>query len=475
MRIAGVLTALITLVWVGHSAGAASTQPAKPANPAASIRWYQQSIVEAYEKVGERSPSWDAAARALLAAWARRLAADEDTPTGDEEDQILVASKLTRAANCTDPLVLYATARNMEYWHRKPSEIAEFASRAASGMKASGYHPMLKGYALLRAAQSRAKEERDVEASLKAAKALMDQAVALVPTVAADSSVPRRELAEWMKVFGEVSIDVTADRQTYAAAAFAKLDPVCKDRSLALAVMGQFYADYAWDARGNGYADSITEKMAALMFDRLKTAQAAAEKAFEIDADNALACVTMMQIEQLQGEGRPRLELWYERAIAADPQNMSSRMRKLSYLSPKWYGKGVDDLLDFGRGCAKDIGVQPALGLMIVETHERVSKYVSEGSPSEVRAEYFAEHPEAWDEVKAAYAKYLKTVPDSLYHRSRFAQIALWAGDLEVANAQFKAMGDRFSYRYFRNRSKYQQVRAELSRRWSERSGGAAR
>jgi hypothetical protein len=60
------------------------------------------------------------------------------------------------------------------------------------------------------------------------------------------------------------------------------------------------------------------------------------------------------------------------------------------------------------------------------------------------------------------YDAYLKRFPNALYHRSRYAELATWAGKWKEADAQFRTMGDQFSYTHFRNGTAYRRVRAEV-------------
>jgi len=61
--------------------------------------------------------------------------------------------------------------------------------------------------------------------------------------------------------------------------ALKKLDPILKqslpNSSLAETIKGKILIDYAWDARGTGYANTVSAEAWALMRDRLSDAEAA--------------------------------------------------------------------------------------------------------------------------------------------------------------------------------------------------------
>jgi uncharacterized protein (UPF0147 family) len=451
-----------TLVFALIAVASSSAAVAANADTEKQKKWYQQNVVDAYEKVGHGDAKWNDAARAMLAAFARMHATDQ-TPTRDEDDIIWHQSQVTRKHKCSDPLVQYVTARNLEFWNREPAAIADYVLPVADAMQASRYHAVYKCRALLRAAQYKAKSPQDVGESLRERRKLLEQAMEKLPAIAADADVPRGVIYALMEDIGEVSKLVTNDRQTYAAKAFKILDEKCKDRSLVLAVMGRFYVEYAWDARGLGFANKVNDDNFKLMAERLKPAAVAAEEAWAIDNNNVLPCLVMLQVELGEGEGRERMETWYKRAVAADPDSYSARARKLLYLEPKWHGDDMRDLLAFGRECRDGGNWDAGIPLVLVDAHLTAARYTETGLQPKPSPAYFRDDPQAWADVKQVYDEYLKRVPDSLYHRSRCAQIAAWAGQWAEADKQFKAMGDRFSYNYFRNGTRYRAVRAEVA------------
>ena len=100
--------------------------------------------------------------------------------------------------------------------------------------------------------------------------------------------------------------------------------------------------------------------------------------------------------------------------------------------------------------------------LILIDAHFDAARYVQGVDLAAQRRAYFQANPQAWTDVKAVYDEYLRRVPDSRYHRSRYAEIASWAGQWEEAERQFKAMGDRFSFTWFRTATHYRQVRVEV-------------
>lgn len=451
-----------------RAAGGPASQPLAQEQAAHSVAFFERIMVQDYARVGSRSPKWDTPAREALDAMVR-LWAVEFTPTNDEHDVIWHAVKKARQAGCDDPLVRLAQARNYVAFNRRYDETARLHAEAAEMLEKSGYHPLLKCYGHLRAAEQTSIAKQEVDAAKKQAVQMLDAATAHLPAVLADPTVPRLAVWELFAALGDASRAATGSRETYAARAFDMFDKASKDRSMVLAVMADFYTSFAWDARGPGFADDITPDEAEGMAKRLTEAQTAAEAAWEQDNGNVFAARSMMRIELGQGEGRPRFEQWFDRATKADPDNHEARHAKLVYLEPKWHGS-AEDMIAFGRECAKTGNFDAGLPLLLPLAHERVARYGESEYHAEPQHAYFKD-PKVWAEIKSVYDEYVRRVPDSLFHRSRYATFACWAEDWKTADEQFRAMGKRFSFVHFRNETRYKQQLAEVRKHIPEKVG----
>jgi hypothetical protein len=81
--------------------------------------------------------------------------------------------------------------------------------------------------------------------------------------------------------------------------------------------------------------------------------------------------------------------------------------------------------------------------LLLADAHWRLAAPTIVGTPP--RADYFQKNPAAWDEITGVYQAFLKKVPTSRYHRTRYAVLAYSAGHPEVAQAQFEVLGENYS------------------------------
>ena len=100
---------------------------------------------------------------------------------------------------------------------------------------------------------------------------------------------------------------------------------------------GDYYIRYAWNARGDGWADTVKEEGWKLFGQRLDMAEDALERAWKLDPTDARIPVKMINLELGQGEGRDRMELWFQRHGTRYEQLLNSN-------KPWQSGKGLKAL-----------------------------------------------------------------------------------------------------------------------------------
>jgi hypothetical protein len=453
---------------LAQSKPATATGAAVPAAHQKAYDWYVKNFVDAYERIGRKNPKWDAAAREVLRARAVGLAASPNhSVTRDESDTVWFAFKRAREAGCDDPLVVYSGARVSDTFARKLEEFAPLYFEAARNVVATDYHPMVKAYCLLRAAETKRRFAKAVPTAMQEADALLDQAGKYLAQTAADPTVSRSELVDLFGVLTDASKSIKGDGKTAWLAAYEPLIKTLPDQGLLLTLQARFSVDYAWEARGSGYANTVKAEGWELFGERLDLAVQAGEAAFAADPHNPEVCLIMMTAELGRGKGIAELDKWFNRAVAADPGCSAAYDAKLQYLEPKWYGNTVDDMITFAREASSaavaagqwDAGVP----LIIVAAHLDASHY-RDGSPKSVpQTRYFRGNETVWKDIQAVYPEYIKRYPDSLYHRSRYAQLAIWCGHPQEAREQFDHMGKRFSYGWFRNDATYAKAVAAMN------------
>lgn len=419
--------------------------------------WLQKTTVEDYARVGRRNAAWDEAATEALTRICRVWSLDPRAAV-DEGALALAAAEKAIAVGCDDPLVLYVRARTFDPAFKKNfKKLARFHREAARQMETSDYSPIRKVYCLARAAWfvGRLEEPLSPE-NRQEAKRLFDAALGVLEPAARDPEVPREHLTELGEILIEAHLSLDKDRKN-------GIDPVCAALSQAmpaspvpLTVKGVAYIGYAWDARGSGWANTVTEEGWAKMRERLAVAEELLEKAWKLDPKDPAPPTRMLVVELGQGRGRERMELWFKRAMEADPDNYSACAKKLYYLEPKWHGS-AEDMLAFGRECLQSGNWDARLPFFLVDAHLKLSDY-----RQNQRQDYFKQG-NVWSDIQSVYQPYLTFFPNSTYDRSMYAKFACWCGQWGEGQRQFSALGDKAVVAAFENRGELEKLRKEAA------------
>jgi hypothetical protein len=193
---------------------------------------------------------------------------------------------------------------------------------------------------------------------------------------------------------------------------------------------GAFYVHDAWHARGSGWANTVSQDGWKQFGERLDKAAQILEPLYDQFPNETGTCHAMMTVELGQGQGRDRMEKWFQRAIKADPEDYAAYKSKEWYLLPRWYGSS-DDILAFGKECVSG-GDWAAKIPMILPTGIAES---GNGDPS------LYTDPDIWALLEKVYREYLARYPNAINYRTNFAMHAYDGGHKDVAREQFKILG----------------------------------
>jgi hypothetical protein len=160
----------------------------------------------------------------------------------------------------------------------------------------------------------------------------------------------------------------------------------------------------------------------------------------------------MMTIALGQGQGRERMELWFDRAMKLDPNNTDACNSKLWYLEPKWYGS-VEDMLAFGRECVHNTKWGGRVPLILVDAHIAIR---NEFIPDTERSAYWS-RPEVWADLKSAHTRFFELYPDASGWYPNYAWYAYQAGDWSAFNEMVPKLGPA-NYDFFGGETNFNQM-----------------
>lgn len=224
------------------------------------------------------------------------------------------------------------------------------------------------------------------------------------------------------------------DRKPEFDRLFAQMDSALGGTAWPLLLKGSFYIDYAWSARGNDIAARVPPDALKLFRERSEIAHEALVQAYRLDPHDPEAPTTMLTVMLALGD-RQEMETWFQRAMAADPDNLRACLAKLHYLEPRWYGD-PRAMLQFARDCQAEGNYRGQVAFLPAMTHEDLSNF------SKDPATYLGSAP-VWHEVRANFEEGLPIAPRSWNQHTLYGGLAIYAGEWKTADEQFSAAGGR--------------------------------
>ncbi|MCU1246751.1 MAG: hypothetical protein JWN02_2661, partial [Acidobacteria bacterium] len=395
---------------------------------AREVAWYRRNTLEAYEKVGNHDPAWDAPAREALSA-AVQLWSDDPQRPGNEAEHGWQAAKRAVAAGCTDPLVLYVYSRMYALVaYETPAEMARLAQKAAAAMAGSKYPPAFKAIAHLRAAYALADDagargSRDHTAAMAEVAAATTDAKA----AAADRDAPHQQLLEL--VAGILQAGGGARKEHFQpildafVAAREAGDPILP------LLRARFDLDAALEAKGSGSPDERTQK---LRDSYLADADRELARAIPLDPLSRALAPTALTLELAQGHGQERMESWFRYGREVDPGNRDLWSAKVQYFSPLWHGSPAL-MLKTAREAAATKQWAYRFPMELLVAHNTMAGFSGDADA------YFA-NPGPCRDALSVYGPYLEAYPDAVYERSAYALLLARCGDRVNADRQFKRL-----------------------------------
>jgi hypothetical protein len=406
-----------------------------------------RELLNAFEHFGRHDAKWDARARGALTAFFQSGPAPFRTAA--QETWIVNAmEKVVADARCDDPAVLFAYGCMIDELqsHRLNSGNDSAGVFQQAAAIAEQDHWPAKWQALFNARVLAARTQLEFKMlDQPGAKLNIDAASGFL---ASDWLPPRTKL-DWARriLANQLSSRRIIGAMSSAGGPLPKVDPLADYQKLhdemekqfpggiePLILAGEFYTDYAWDARGGDYAYTVTEQGRKLLHERLVVAKESLEKAYALDPSDAIAPGDMIVVCMGLNEDPMIARQWLDRAMAADPDDHEAVENMLEELEPKWHGNS-EDLLQFARACRATHNYRSRMSLAIAEAHERLAVY------AQAPGKYLGK-PEICDEIRAAYESYLALFPDDRQQRTRYAYDAARAEKWTDARAQFAILGD---------------------------------
>jgi hypothetical protein len=206
---------------------------------------------------------------------------------------------------------------------------------------------------------------------------------------------------------------------------------------------GEAYTQMGWNARGWGYANTVTEEGAKTFAADLATADQALNRAWELNPKDPQIAVQMMYVILGQSGNRDQMELWFHRAMELNPNDYDACFQKLFFLEPKWYGS-TEAMLEFGRECVTNQAWGGHIPLILLDAHKSIQSQYVDG----LEKTNYWKQPEVWTDLKSAFDRFFELNPDAIGWYQDYAWYAYQAEQWDTLNKIIPKLGP-INYSYF--------------------------
>ena len=208
---------------------------------------------------------------------------------------------------------------------------------------------------------------------------------------------------------------------------------------------------FAWEARGGGWASSVSDDGWRLFRERLARARKVFDRASALEEK----CPGLFEAAQTvalgQGWSRDQYMAALAKAIKQEPSYGKYYTNACYWLLPRWHGK----IGDFEKWIASQADRYPK---EIGDGQYAFFVWMADCMP--VKGEIqFAPGRLDWARTKRGFDLWLKENPDNLMVRFEYTRLALLAADRATVRQQFEITGGKYYPRMWKDRKQFEQAR----------------
>jgi|GEM_PF-1919388 len=208
-------------------------------------------------------------------------------------------------------------------------------------------------------------------------------------------------------------------------------------------VEADIWVDMAWEARGSGYAHSVSEDGWKYFHQFLDNAQKVMLEASTLPDSNPEYYRIMMVIAMGQGVEREGFENFYQEGIKLWPGYIPLYTYKAYYLMPRWYGERGEM-----EGFALELYKTHPEGKLI---YSKICSYII----SYYGSDFFKETDFKWKIVKDSFDGSVADYPNSNLILNDYAYLACIAEDDKMAKQLLQKIEGKYESRVWRDMQYY--------------------
>lgn len=196
-------------------------------------------------------------------------------------------------------------------------------------------------------------------------------------------------------------------------------------------VLAESYISYAWDARGDGFSDSVSDSGWKLFGERMAKAKAILDQAAPAKCPDWY--VAMQQVAHGQNWDLPQVTALLQQAIAFEPGYQYYYRIHGDYLQPKWIGEEGDPAR-FAEESANHVGGD-AGDILYFQIAEAIVCACNESEFGHF----------SWPRLQKGFTALEKQYGTSMISVNSFALMASKSGDWVAADPAFNRIGDNWN------------------------------
>ena len=385
-----------------------------------------RQYLENYQEHSTHDPAYDADALQLIKTWIDFNYSGK--PQTNYAAIVQMCNRLATNPACNDPLVLTVTAVN-------EGEMHEAIQRFDRALKAYE-HSRYKAFPRLRATVTLAGELTDLYGKSDRVRELDWSSKRLLKDALSDGSIRPGDQAE----IADVLLVNWGNGFFHRNAAM--IPKIAHDAGkpyqwLALVLEGERQIDLAWEARGNGWASTVTPEGWKGFHEHLVEARRNLTRAWELRPDLPLAASRMMTVA-LGSSDITEMRQWFDRAIAAQVDYPGVWKSMRWGLRPRWHGSH-DAMLAFGVMAANTRRYDTDVPRNLLDSITEL-----EWDMELPFGEHIYGREDIWPHLREMYEGYIaepKQAECADGWRSSYSIAAFLAGKYDVARTQLEAIG----------------------------------
>ncbi len=211
---------------------------------------------------------------------------------------------------------------------------------------------------------------------------------------------------------------------------------------------------YAWEARGTGFASTVSDSAAAVMEERLRELMTSLAAAAELEEPSPGWFQVALHVSRLVGIRGAAYDSLYNEAVARYPGFEAYYLYRSINELPRW--GGAPGAMEAHAARASD-GLGGSAGDQL---YARMAWYLADAVGSD---DLFKQHTLSWPRIRTGFADLITRHPGAaLQFRSQLAFLAFYAGDSTEARTRMSELANQVDLSVWENRERFAYIRDQL-------------